>query len=54
MLSWDSFVADYGQPLVAYSDWGSNLVSAAREGGDTVPCYDWDRIARAVRGKTEC
>ena len=53
LLSWDSFVADYGQPLVAYSDRGSNLVSAAREGGDTVPCYDWDRIAGSARGKTE-
>ena len=46
-------MADYGQPLVAYSDRGSNLVSAAREGGDTVPCYDWDRIAGSARGKTE-
>ena len=53
LLAWDSFVADYGQPLTAYSDRGSNLVSAAREGGDKVPDYDWDRIAGCSQGKTD-
>ena len=53
LLAWDSFVADYGQHMVAYSDRGSNLVSAAREGGDTVPDYDWDRIAGCSQGKTD-
>ena len=41
MLAWHSFVAD--QPLVAYSDRGTNLTSAAKEGsvhGDgDVPDY---------------
>ena len=54
LLAWDSFVADHGQPAVAYSDRGSNLTSAAREGGDTeVPDYDWDSIARRGQGRTE-
>ena len=53
LLAWDRFVADHGQPLVAYSDRGTNLVSAAREGGDTVPSYDWDKIAGCSKGKTE-
>ena len=53
LLAWDSFVADYGQHMVAYSDRGSNLVSAAREGGDTVPDYDWDRMAGCSQGKTD-
>ena len=54
LLAWDSFVADHGQPQIAYSDRGSNLTAAAREGGDTeVPDYDWDRIAGAGQGRTE-
>ena len=54
LLAWDSFVADHGQPAVAYSDRGTNLTAAVREGGDTeVPDYDWDRIAQRGIGKTE-
>ena len=55
LLVWDSFVADFGQPLVVYSDRGTNLVSAAKEGGDKLgdlPRYDWDRIENYNRGKT--
>ena len=55
LLVWDSFVADYGQPMVAYSDRGTNLVSAAKEGGDKggdLPKYDWDRIEDYNKGKT--
>ena len=52
LLAW-GFVADHGQPAVAYSDRGTNLTAAAREGGDTeVPDYDWDRIAQRGTGKT--
>ena len=32
LLARDSFVADHGQPAVAYSDRGTNLTGAAREG----------------------
>ena len=32
LLVWDEFVADHGQPLVANSDRGSNLVAASKEG----------------------
>ena len=54
LLAWDSFVADHGQPAVAYSDRGTNLTAAAREEGDTeIPDYDWDRIAQRGTGKTE-
>ena len=54
LLAWDSFAADHGQPAVAYSDRGTNLTAAAREGGDTeIPDYDWDRIAQRGTGKTE-
>ena len=55
LLVWDSFVADYGQPMVAYSDRGTNLVSAAKEGGDKggdLPKYDWGRIEDYNKGKT--
>ena len=61
LLAWDSFVADHGQPLIAYSDRGTNLTSAAREGGvhdnsqigdDDLPAYDWDSIEGSTRGKT--
>ena len=61
LLAWDSFVADHGQPLIAYSDRGSNLTSAAKEGGvhddsaggdDDQPAYDWDSIEGSTRGKT--
>jgi hypothetical protein len=53
LLVWDSFVADFGQPLVAYSD--TNLVSAAKEGGDKggdLLRYDWDSIESYNKGKT--
>ena len=54
LLCWDSFVADHGQPLVAYSDRGSNLTSAAKEGGDKdVPSYDWEKIAGSSQGRTD-
>ena len=54
LLAWDSFVADHGQPLVAYGDRGTNLTSAAKEGGETdVPSYDWDNIAGSSQGKTD-
>ena len=54
LLAWDGFVADNGQPLVAYSDRGSNLVAAAKEGGgQDLPGYDWDQIAEAAQGKTD-
>ena len=55
LLVWDSFVADYGQPMVAYSDRGTNFVSAAKEGGDKggdLPKYDWDRIEDYNKGRT--
>ena len=58
LLAWDSFVADLGggQPLVAYIDRGTNLTSAAKEGGEhgdsDVPDYDWDSIEGSTRGKT--
>ena len=55
LLVWDSFVADFGQPLVAYSDRGTNLISAAKEGGDKggdLLKYDWDSIESYNRGKT--
>ena len=39
---------------MAYSDRGTNLTAAAREGGDTeVPDYDWDSIAQRGTGRTE-
>ena len=54
LLAWDSFVADHGQPMVAYGDRGTNLVSAAKEGGDIdVPDYDWDKIAETAQGRTD-
>ena len=54
LLTWDSFVADHGQPAIAYSDRGSNLIAAAKQGGDTeVPDYDWDSIASRGGAKTE-
>ena len=41
LLAWDSFEADHGQPMVAYGDRGTNLVSASKEGGvGDVPAYD--------------
>ena len=55
LLVWDSFVADFGQPIIAYSDKGTNLVSAAREGGDKMsdlPKYNWESIADNNKGKT--
>ena len=55
LLAWDSFVADHGQPLVAYGDRGTNLTSAAKEDGNTadVPSYDWDKIAGQVIGSSQ-
>ena len=54
LLVWDSFIADHGQPAIAYSDRGTNLTSAAKETGDMdLPNYDWDKIADSTRGKTE-
>ena len=34
LLAWDRFVADQGQPIEVYSDRGTNLIAAAKEGGD--------------------
>ena len=47
LLAWDSFVADYGLPMVAHGDRGTNLTSAAKEDGNIadMPSYDWDKIA---------
>ena len=46
LLAWDSFIADHGQPLIAYSDRGTNITSASKEQGfPEVPCYDWDKIS---------
>ena len=54
LLAWDSFVADHGQPLIAYSDRGTNLVAASKEQQDVdVPSYDWSRIASSSKGLTE-
>ena len=54
LLVWDGFVADHGQPMVAYSDRGTNLVSAAKGEEDSdLPNYDWDDIEGSTRGKTE-
>ena len=54
LLSWDSFVADHGQPAIAYSDRGSNLIAAVKQGGDTeVPDYYWDSVASRGGTKTE-
>lgn len=54
LLAWDSFEADHGQPMVAYGDRGTNLVSASKEGGvGDVPAYDWDSVVESTRGKTE-
>ena len=54
LLVWDEFVADHGQPLVANSDRGSNLVAASKEGREwELPNYDWDKVERTTRGKTE-
>ena len=54
LLAWDSFVSDHGQPLIAYSDRGTNMVAAAKEQGDKdVPHYDWDNIAEFSQGKTD-
>ena len=54
LLVWDGFVADHGQPQIAYGDRGTNLVSAAKEEEDSeLPAYDWDSIAGYTRGKTE-
>ena len=61
LLAWDSFVADHGQPLIAYGDRGTNLTSAAKEGGvhdastngdDDQSAYDWDSIEGSTMGKT--
>ena len=52
LLAWDGFVSDHGQPMVAYSDRGTNLVAAAKEGEDSeLPNYDWGSIEKS--GKTE-
>ena len=60
LLAWDSFVADHGQPMVAYGDRGTNLTSAAKEDGNRaadLPNYDWDKIAGqgtgTYHGKTD-
>ena len=54
LLAWDSFVADHGQPLIAYSDRGTNLVSAAKEQQDVdLPDYDWGKIARSSSDHTD-
>ena len=53
LLVWDSFVADHGQPLIAYGDRGTNLTSASKEQSTEVPIYDWEKISASCRGKTE-
>ena len=54
LLVWDEFVADHGQPAIAYSDRGTNLVSAAKENKSVdMPNYEWDKIVETTRGKTE-
>ena len=54
LLAWDSFVADFGQPLIAYGDRGTNLVSASKEQSQSeMPHYDWDSISSSSQGKTE-
>ena len=53
LLVWDEFVADHGQPAIAYSDRGTNLVSAAKESKSVdMPNYEWDKIVETTRGKT--
>ena len=32
LLAWDTYKSDHGKPMVAHSDRGPNLVSAAKEG----------------------
>ena len=50
LLAWDMFVADHGQPIMAHSDQGSNLVAAAEEGGDKVTCkVDWENVEKMSR-----
>ena len=54
LLAWDCFESDHGQPMVAHSDRGSNLVSASKEGGEAdLPDYDWDSICTYTKGRTE-
>ena len=51
LLAWDSFVGDYGQPLKAFSDRGTNLVSASKE-EEELPNYNWDNIEAYTHGST--
>ena len=54
LLVWNSFVADHGQPAIAYSDRGTNLTYAAKESGETdLPRYDWREIVDTTKGCTE-
>ena len=54
LLAWDCFESDHGQPMVAHSDRGSNLMAASKEGGVAeLPDYDWDSICTYTKGRTE-
>ena len=55
LLAWQSFESDHGQPMIAHSDRGTNLVAAARENKSEaeVPAYDWESITRVTKGRTD-
>ena len=53
LLAWDSFVADYGEPISCHSDRGTQLTSAAKWNPDIeIPGYDWDMVAQSTQSKT--
>ena len=56
LLAWQSFESDHGQPMIAHSDRGTNLVAAARENKSEseVPAYDWESITKVTKGRTDC
>ena len=55
LLAWQSFQSDHGQPMIAHSDRGTNLVAAARENKSEseVPAYDWESITKVTKGRTD-
>ena len=51
LMAFEQFTSDHGKPAMVHCDWGSNLVSAARE--VEAPYLDWDMIERASDMKTK-